>query len=139
MAVASEEGNATSVVKTRSQHNQEVVDEEWLVVEVELERLVVELDVGYLCDNVLEVALLPGLCWVGHHRERCVVVLFVLVVEEDKLRPKVGLLSCTKNLGGEEGGGRKEEGKEGEREGGSKGGRERGKEIHDNYDVLDGN
>ena len=50
------------------------------MVEVELESLVVELDVGHLCHDVLQVALLPGLSGMGHHRQNGVVVLLVLVV-----------------------------------------------------------
>ena len=47
----------------------------------------------------------------GHHRQHSVVVLLVLVVEEDQLRPEVGLLSGTENLPwvrGGEGGGERE-------------------------------
>ena len=82
------------------------------MVEVELKGLVVEFNVGHLCHHVLEMALLPGLRGVGHHRQDSIVVLLVLVVEEDKLRPEVGLLSSTENLPWVRGGG---EGK-GERE-----------------------
>ena len=56
------------------------------------------LSATYLCDDIFELTLLPGLSWMSHHRQHCIVVLFVLVVEEDQLRPEVGLLSCTKHL-----------------------------------------
>ena len=98
MTVASEEGDTSRVIEARSEHNQEVINEQGLVVEVELEGLVVELDVGHLCDDVFELALLPRLRRVGHHREDSIVVLLVLVIEEDELRPEMGLLGCTKNL-----------------------------------------
>ena len=98
MAIASEEGDAARVIESWRQDDQQIVDEQRLVVEVELQGLVVELNVGDLCDDVLEMTLLPGLRGVGHHREHGVVVLLVLVVEEDQLGPEVGLLSCTENL-----------------------------------------
>ena len=98
VANASEEGNAACVIEARGENNQQVVDKQGLVVEVELKGLVVELNVGDLCDDVLEVALLPGLRGMGHHGQNGVVIFLVLVVEEDQLGPEVGLLSCTKNL-----------------------------------------
>ena len=98
MAVTSKEGDRARVIEARCEHNQQVIDEERLVVQVELKGPVVELNVGHLRDDILEVALLPGLGGMGHHSEDGVVVLLVLVVEEDKLGPEVGLLSCTKNL-----------------------------------------
>ena len=52
----------------------------------------------HLCDDILELTLLPGLRRMSHHRQHCIVVFLVLVIEEDQLRPKVGLLSCTKYL-----------------------------------------
>ena len=52
----------------------------------------------YLCDDILEVALPPGVGGVGHHGDDGVVKLLVLVVEEYKLRPQVSLLSCTQDL-----------------------------------------
>lgn len=52
----------------------------------------------YLGDNVFELALLPCIRWVAHHSDDGVIVLFVLVVEEDQLCPKVGLFCCSENL-----------------------------------------
>ena len=46
----------------------------------------------YLCNYVLEVRLSPRLRGMRHHGEYCVVELLVFVVQEDELRPKVGLL-----------------------------------------------
>jgi hypothetical protein len=86
------------VVHSRRQDEQEVVQHHRLVVKVELDGLVVELDVGHLRDDVLEVGLAPRLRGVCHHGERRVVVLLVLVVQEDQLCPQVGLFSSTKNL-----------------------------------------
>ena len=48
MAITSEEGHAAGVVKARSEHNEQIVDEQGLVVQVELESFVVELDVSHL-------------------------------------------------------------------------------------------
>jgi hypothetical protein len=54
--------------------------------------------VTYLGNDILEVALPPCLGGVGHHGERCVVVLLVLVVQEHQLSPQVRLLSCSQYL-----------------------------------------
>ena len=59
----------------------------------------VHLDVRHLCDDILEVALSPRLCWVSHHGQDCVVVLLVLVVQEHQLCPEVSLLGSTQHLG----------------------------------------
>ena len=103
---AGEEADRASVVQARREHQQEVVDQEGLVVQVELQRAVVELNVGHLCDDLFEEALPPGLGGVGDHGQDGVVVLLVLVIEEDQLGPQVCLLCCTQDLGG---GGRREE------------------------------
>ena len=47
-----------------------------------------------LGDDVLELALTPCLCGVGHDGEDGVVVLFILVVQEDQLWPQVCRLCC---------------------------------------------
>ena len=78
----------------------------------------------------------------GHHGEGRVVVLFILVVEEDKFGPQVGLFCSSQHLtegrekreGGREGGkgrgrkGKKEGGREGKEEGGREGKEEGGRE-----------
>lgn len=48
VAIASEEGHTTGVIKTGSEHNEQIVDEQGLVVQVELESFVVELYVSHL-------------------------------------------------------------------------------------------
>ena len=98
MADTGEEADGPGVVQAGSQHHQEIVNEVGPVIEVELERPVVELHVGHLGDDLLEEAFPPGLGGVGHHGEDGIVVLLVLVVEEDQLRPQVGLLYCTEDL-----------------------------------------
>lgn len=54
--------------------------------------------VMHLGDDVFELALLPGICWVVHHGDDGVVVLLVLVVKEHELPPQVGLLRGPENL-----------------------------------------
>ena len=54
--------------------------------------------VPYLGDDVFELALLPGVCGVVHHGDDGVVELLVLVVQEDQLRPQVGLLGRPQHL-----------------------------------------
>ena len=56
------------------------------------------LALAYLCDDVFELALLPGVGGVAHHGDDGVVVLLVLVVQEHKLRPQVGLLRRPQHL-----------------------------------------
>ena len=80
-----EEADTTSVIQSGRQHNEEVVDQKRLVIQVERQRTVVQLNIGNLCDDLLEEALLPGLRGVGHHGEHGIVVLLVFVVEEDQL------------------------------------------------------
>ena len=89
------EGDGPRVVKPWREDHQQVVEEQRLEVQVELYGFVVELNVGDLGDNVLELALPPRLCGMGHHGEDGVVILLVLVVQEHKLWPQVSLLGCT--------------------------------------------
>lgn len=93
-----EEVDASRVVHSRRQHQEHVVQQQGLEVEIELDRLVVQLDVGHLRDDVLEVALAPGLGRVRHHGEHCVVVLLVLVVEEHQLAPQVRGFGSSQDL-----------------------------------------
>ena len=53
---------------------------------------------AYLRDDVLEVRLSPRLRGMRHHGEHCVVELLVFVVQEDELRPEVGLLRCAQDF-----------------------------------------
>ena len=102
-----EEADGACVVQSWHQHHKEIVNEAGVEVKVELQRTVVQLDVGDLGDDVLKRALLPGLCGVGHHGQHSIVVLLVLVIEEDELRPEMGLLGSPQHLqedGGEGGG-----------------------------------
>lgn len=55
-------------------------------------------DVLYLSDNVFELAFLPGIRWVIHHSDDGIVIFLILVIEEHKFSPEVGLLSCPENL-----------------------------------------
>jgi len=93
-----EEVDGAGMIHAWRQHQQKVVEKKRLVVQVELQRAVVDLDVCDLRDHVLEVALFPRVRRVVHHRNDGIVVLFVFVVEEHKLRPQVGLIGRTQDL-----------------------------------------
>ena len=93
-----EEADGPGVVHAGREDEEEVVQHHGLVVQVELDGLVVQLDVGHLGDDVLEVGLAPGLCGVGHHGQHGVVVLLVLVVQEHQLGPQVSLFGGAENL-----------------------------------------
>ena len=60
--------------------------------------LVVNLDVGNLDDNLLELVVVPRIGGALHHGESGVVELVIVNVEEDELRPKVGLLGGAEDL-----------------------------------------
>ena len=94
----SEETDSPSVVHSRGENEQKIVQHHRLVVKVELDGLVIQLDVGHLRDDVFEVGLAPGLRGVCHHGQGGIVVLFILVVQEDQFGPQVGLFSSAKNL-----------------------------------------
>ena len=53
--------------------------------------LVVQLDVCHSGDDIFEVTFSPGFSRMLHHGQYGVVVLFVLVVKEDELGPKMCL------------------------------------------------
>lgn len=52
----------------------------------------------HLCDDIFELALFPGVCWVVHHGDDSIVILLVLVVQKHQLCPEVGLLCCPEYL-----------------------------------------
>lgn len=62
-----EKVDSSGVIHPWSQDKQQVVQHHWLVVQVELDGLVVQLNVGYFGDDVLEVGLSPRLGGVTHH------------------------------------------------------------------------
>ena len=51
-----------------------------------------------LDDHLLEGALLPGLGGVAHHDNHSIVELVVLLVQEHKLAPHLGLLGSAEDL-----------------------------------------
>lgn len=61
--------------------------------------LVVDLDVRNLDDNLFELVVLPCVRRALHHRERGVVELVVVNVQEDELGPEVSLFGRADNLG----------------------------------------
>ena len=93
-----EEVDRSGVVQPWCEYQKEVVQHHGLVVQVELDGLVIEFDVGHFGDDVLEVRLPPSLGGVGHHGQDSVVILLVLVVQEHKLSPQMSLLRSSKNL-----------------------------------------
>ena len=72
-----------------------IVEQQWLVVKVELEGTLVQLDVGNLCDDLFELALLLRLCGVSHHCDHCISLLFIFVIQEYQLWPQVGFFCCS--------------------------------------------
>ena len=86
------------VVDARGEHREQVVKLRGVAHEVELERLVVNLQVGNLDADVLEADVLPRV-GVGHHHTRSVIVLVVRNVEERELLPGVHLLAGADELG----------------------------------------
>lgn len=87
------------MVDTGREDAQEVVEQERLLLEVEVESLVVDLDVGDLDDDLLELIVLPRVGGSLHHREGSVVEFVVVDVEENELRPEVRLLRSPQDLG----------------------------------------
>lgn len=71
------------MVHTRSQHQQQIVNQHGFEIQVELEGLVVKLDIGHLADNIFEQAFFPGYGWMVHHGLDSVVIFFVFLVQED--------------------------------------------------------
>ena len=61
--------------------------------EVPMSRSTQQASAAYLGNDILELALFPGVGGVAHHGDDGVVVLLVLVVQEHQLCPQVGLLS----------------------------------------------
>ena len=86
------------MVEAWGKNQQQVVEQQWLVIQIELQRLVVELYVGNFSDDVLEMALFPGLGRVVHHGDDGVIKLLVFVVQEHQLCPQVGLFRCSQDL-----------------------------------------
>ena len=115
MLLLVEELNSPRVIKSRRQNGEEIIQKKRLVFYVELHCFVVQLHVSHLKwivfssalpfptlshlgNDFLEVLLSPRLRGMSHHREGSVIVLFVLVIQEDKLRPQMSLFSSTENL-----------------------------------------
>jgi hypothetical protein len=60
--------------------------------------LVVDLDVGDLDDDLLELVVVPSIGSSFHHGKSGVVELVVVNVKEDQLGPEVSLLGGTEDL-----------------------------------------
>lgn len=88
-----------SVVNPGGEDDEKVVEEHRLLGKVVGEGLVVDLNVGDLDHDLLELVVLPCVGGALHHGEGGVVELVVLDVEEDELRPEVSLLRGANDLG----------------------------------------
>ena len=79
----------------RSAHLEKVIEQVWVLFQVEADGLVVHLHTADLDSHILEQDMLPGHRAVVHHHHGCIVVLVILYVQEDQLLPVVELLTHT--------------------------------------------
>jgi hypothetical protein len=94
-----EHAHDTVGVNTGSKGLQQIRDQGRLLLEVEVEGLVVDLQVGDLDNGLLEGVVLPSVGSTLHHGKSSVVELIVVSVKEDKLGPKVSFLASLQDLG----------------------------------------
>lgn len=89
----------SGAVQNRQTHLEKVVEQVWVLLQVEADSLVVHLHAADLDSHILEQDMLPGHRAVVHHHHGCIVVLVVLYVQEDQLLPVVELLTHTDEAG----------------------------------------
>lgn len=75
-------------------HLKKISEQLWVLLQIESNGLVVDLSIGNLHGNVLELHVLPCNGGVTHHDQCCIVVLVVLDVQEHQLLPVMVLLAC---------------------------------------------
>lgn len=75
------------MIHARSEYYKEVVDQHRSEVQVELQRLVVQFNIGHFTDDILEQGLFPCHSGVGHHGLNSIVILFIFLVQKHKFRP----------------------------------------------------
>lgn len=80
-----EEIHGTGVVHAWGEYHEEIINQHRPEIQVELQRLVVQLNVSHFTNDIFEKSLFPGHCWVSHHGLYCIVVFFVFLVQEHKL------------------------------------------------------
>lgn len=86
-------------VDARCQCLQQVGDQRWLFLQIEVQGAVVDLQVGHLDDGLLEALMLPRVRRPLHHGQRGIVILVVVGVQEDELRPQMRFLARCDELG----------------------------------------
>ncbi|GJC99267.1 hypothetical protein ColKHC_08093 [Colletotrichum higginsianum] len=86
-------------VDASSERLEQVRKQRGVLLEVEVDGAVVDLQVGNLDDNLLELLVLPRVLGALNDRQGGVVKLIVVVVAEHQLGPEVRLLAGTDNLG----------------------------------------
>lgn len=69
------------------QHQQEIVQQQRFEVQVKLDGLVVQFNVGHFSYDILKVSLPPRLSWMSHHRQNGIIIFFILIVQENELCP----------------------------------------------------
>ena len=79
----------------RRAHLEKVIEQVWVLLQVEADGLVVHLHTADLDSHILEQDMLPSHRAVVHHYHGCIVILIILYVQEDQLLPVVELLTHT--------------------------------------------
>ncbi len=87
-----EHADNTTVVNSLRQYGKQVVQQQRMLLKVERKRTVVDLDVGNLGQDGLELIVIPCIGSVLHGGQSGIVHLIVLGVQVDELRPEVALL-----------------------------------------------
>ena len=89
MVVLLEHADDTRVINSLHKYGQQVIEEERVLLQVVCQCTVVDLDVSNLGQDGLELIMVPCIRAVLHDRERCIVWLIVLDIQEHKLAPEV--------------------------------------------------
>ncbi|PNY29194.1 Uncharacterized protein TCAP_00893 [Tolypocladium capitatum] len=86
-------------VDASRQSSEQVRQQGGVLLDVELDGSVVDLEVGNLDHNLLELLVLPRVLGSLDDGERSIVKLVIVAVAEDQLRPQVGFLAGADHLG----------------------------------------
>ncbi|GKT40436.1 uncharacterized protein ColSpa_00617 [Colletotrichum spaethianum] len=86
-------------IDARSERLEQVRKQGRVLLKVEVDGAVVDLQVGDLDNNLLELLVLPGVLGALNDRQSGVIKLIVVVVAENQLGPEVRLLAGTDDLG----------------------------------------
>ena len=74
--------DSSGVVQAWREYEEQVIEQQRFVVYVKLQCLVVELNIGYLCDNIFEVVFLPCIGGMVHHCNDSIVIFFILIIQK---------------------------------------------------------